>query len=514
MSVPPSAGRRTAWIFLLFQALYGLTSSGNVFRAPDEFEVYFQAEHLIDAGDLSVPQTLAIRQPKVVDGQAAGSEPMFFGKIGRDGKPYAPYGPAAAILALPHHLFGRAVAAIAGVPRAPLPGGIPWLVVVGGLTMLATATAGALTVAGFHRGALALGAAPSDALRLSLLLGGATVLWPFSTNFFSEAYQAAALIWAAVFLLERRLTIVAAALLGLAALTKVTSLIFLPAFAIAVLADRTAAPDNRAKAAVAIVAAAAIAVAIHLTWNVYRFGDAFDFGYDWSETIPQLPARAFLIPDIPRGLAVLLLSPGKSLLLWAPPLILAFASLRAFWNAHRAPALGVLVAFVSGLLFYAAYLFPEGGYAHGPRNLVPIVPLLLLPASSRRWSARSLALVGAVGFVVALSATAVSYLDDQNIGSDLGSGARTVYYERISPPPGRVWNRYRLDYLPFVATLGAPGWVDAPVLGQGPDYFPLHLLQARRQLPNGGTIPIWLIGLLPIGWLTLLIGSAVGVYRY
>src|SRR3982751_6771739 len=91
--------RRTMWLlFLFFQALYALTSSGNAFRVPDEFEVYFQAEHLVDAGDLSVPQTLAIT--------SANGESIFFGNVGRDGRPYAPYGPLAAVLALPHHLLG------------------------------------------------------------------------------------------------------------------------------------------------------------------------------------------------------------------------------------------------------------------------------------------------------------------------------------------------------------------------------------------------------------------------
>ena len=79
-------------LFVFFQALYALTSSGNAFRIPDEFEVYFQAEHLIDAGDLSVPQATEMK--------------VFFGKVGVDGKPYAPYGPLAAVLALPHHLAG------------------------------------------------------------------------------------------------------------------------------------------------------------------------------------------------------------------------------------------------------------------------------------------------------------------------------------------------------------------------------------------------------------------------
>src|SRR5438046_1712788 len=82
------SGRTTILLFVFFHALYALTSSGNAFRIPDEFEVYFQTEHLVDAGDLSIPQTLAIRQPKIVGGAVAGSEPIFYGKFGVDGRPY------------------------------------------------------------------------------------------------------------------------------------------------------------------------------------------------------------------------------------------------------------------------------------------------------------------------------------------------------------------------------------------------------------------------------------------
>src|SRR5262249_10542657 len=76
------AGRTTLLLFVFFQALYALTSSGNAFRIPDEFEVYFQTEHLVDDGDLSIPQTLAIRQPKIVNGSVVGTEPIFYGKFG------------------------------------------------------------------------------------------------------------------------------------------------------------------------------------------------------------------------------------------------------------------------------------------------------------------------------------------------------------------------------------------------------------------------------------------------
>jgi len=153
-------------LFILFQALYALTSSGNAFRTPDEFEVYFQTEHLIDAGDLSVPQANEIRQPVVVDGKVVGTQSVFFGRLGIDGKPYAPYGPFAAVLAVPHHLAGRALAAMMGIPRVPRAQGLAWVIVVGGITMLATATAAALAVVGFYRASLALGTPDRTALLL------------------------------------------------------------------------------------------------------------------------------------------------------------------------------------------------------------------------------------------------------------------------------------------------------------------------------------------------------------
>jgi hypothetical protein len=293
----------------------------------------------------------------------------------------------------------------------------------------------------------------------------------------------------------------------------VTSLVFMPAFVVAVLVDRSSEWEPRAKAALAIAIGIGVAAAGHALWTDVRFGSAFDFGYDWSETVPQLPARAFAAADIPRGLVVLLLTPGKSLFLWAPPLVLAVAAFPRVWRSHRASAAGGATAAACGLLFYAAYLFPEGGYAHGPRNLVPIVPLLLLPATARRWRRPSIVACGLVGAAIAVLATSVSYLDDQNIGGDLASGARTVYYERVEPGPGRAWNRYRLDYLPFVATISSPGWTHAPVLGQGPDYFPLHLAQARRQLPGGTQIPPWAPWAVAVWWTALVAVAATAVRR-
>lgn len=501
-------------LFVFFQALYAFTSSGNAFRIPDEFEVYFQTEHLIDAGDLSVPQAVAIRQ---------GSQSMFFGKVGNDGKPYAPYGPLAAVLAVPHHLAGRAMAAMLGIQRVPREQGLAWVIFVGGVTMLATATAAALTVVGFHRAAIAMGTAPPMALLLSIVLGGGTVLWPYATSMFSEAFLAAAFMWAAVLLLESRTAssaaknvAIAAALIVIAGLTKVTSLIVAPAFVVAILAERSIDRAHRRRAAIAVGAAIALAAALQLAWNAYRFGSPFELGYDWSETIPSLPARAFSIGEIPFGLAVLLFAPGKSLFVWAPILVVAMLNGSATWIRDRALAIGLLTAAVIGLLVYAAYLFPEGGYAHGPRHLVPIVPLLALAAAGPATRAQRRSLIyacAAAGFVVAALATRVSYLEDQVMRRDQLGRPIANYYEQITPAPGRPSNRYRLDYIPFVTAMKTPGWSQSPNIGQGPDYFYKHLEQARRQLPDGRAIPASLPGIWAGVWALIAIGAAASFVR-
>jgi len=520
----PRTGRTALLLFVLFQALYALTSSGNAFRVPDEFEVYFQTEHLVDAGELSVPQTLVIRQPSVVNGRVVGSEPIFYGRFGIDRRPYAPYGPFSAFLAVPHHLIARAVARLAGIPRKPLPGGLAWVFFVGGLTMLSSATGAALAVAGFHQAAISLKAQPRTALLLSLMLGGATVLWVYGTSFYTEGWQAAFFIWTAALILGARdsrrhaeLKVVGAALLLTAVgITKVTSLIFAPGFVLAVLADRGLDSRTRLRVAIALLVGIAAAVAIHLAWNAHRFGDPFDFGYDAAETIPQMPPQPFRLADVPRGLVVLLATPGKSLLLWAPVLLLAAASAKEFWRREPAIAAALGVTLATGLVFYASYLFPEAGYSHGPRQLVPLVPLLLLPAVARpidSWSRSALIVCSVVGFSIALLATSVSFLEDQGIGSDLGAGARLAYYDRVDPPPGRQWNRYRLGYIPFLRTLSSGQWPSDDALGHGLDYFPHHLARARRELPGGTAIPAWTIWALPLFWLALFGATAAALVR-
>lgn len=508
-------------LFVFFQALYALTSSGNVFRVPDEFEVYFQTEHLIDAGDLSVPQAAAMRRPIIVRGRMVGEESIFFGRVGIDGKPYAPYGPLVAVLAVPHHLAGRGLAAMIGIPRLARGESSAWAFFVGGITMLASATAAALAVVGFHRASIALGTPVRTALLLSMLLGGATVLWPYGTSLFSEAFVAASLIWAAAFLIEARAAkrpmphvVLAAALIVVAGLTNVASMVFAPAFVAAILAERSIAPGRRWQIASIVGGAIVLAAALHLGWNEYRFGSPFEFGYDWNRRIRVLPPRLFAIDEMPRGVAVLLFAPGKSLFVWAPMLVLSLLNAPATWRRDRALAIGLLATLVIGLPVFGAYLFPEGGFAHGPRLLVPIVPLLALAAAgpaSRVHATPLLAACAVVGVLMALPATAVSSLEDQALRFDQKREPVPGYYEVTDAAPGRPRIRYRFAHIPFWTAISTEGWVSSPLIGQGPDYFFIHLQQGREDLRDGKAIPEALQWIWPVMWFVIGLTAAAVV---
>src|SRR5262249_27235610 len=211
-------------------------------------------------------------------------------------------------------------------PRMPLPAGIAWEFLVGGLTALAMAFAAALAVVGFFRACLALGASGQDARRLAIVLRSCTIPWPYATALYCEALLAAAFIWAAAFLLEvlpaeggsrvgsdfSRKIGAAAVVIALAIVTKPTAIVIAPAFVVAVLFDRRGNRRDRTTVASALSVAIAVGASVHIVWNVARFGSPLDFGYNLAGMIPQLPARPFLPEEIPRGLFLQLFTPGKS----------------------------------------------------------------------------------------------------------------------------------------------------------------------------------------------------------
>ncbi|HVP39859.1 MAG TPA: hypothetical protein VMS93_11825, partial [Candidatus Saccharimonadales bacterium] len=286
--------------------------------------------------------------------------------------------------------------------------------------------AAALTCRAFLGLALELGAPPRRALLATALLALATPVWAYSKTFLTEPFSCFLLLagFAAAFRFRLRGELRQAGWAGLAAGAAVLfkAALALPALALAgyflfAVAERAraagpaatggpdapaaAAPRGAGPAAALGVAAAPIlaCAALLLYSNHARFGRWLESGYGFEQT-----AAAYGTPFY-VGLYGQLLSAGKGLVWFAPPLLLLAAAWRPFARAHRAEAWTLAGAFLSSLLLTSSFRAWAGDGSWGPRYLVPFVPLLMLPVAAalgrpagpglRRW-AWGLLLVGAL----------------------------------------------------------------------------------------------------------------------
>jgi hypothetical protein len=113
-----------------------------------------------------------------------------------------------------------------------------------------------------------------------------------------------------------------------------------------------------------------------LAWlNYSRFGSFFATGYS-----DQPEGIKFLIPV--EGLGGFLFTPGKSIFLYSPILILGVAALPTFYREERRLAAGILLGAGAFLLFESSWQNWEGGWCWGPRHVIQLTPLLLLPAGA------------------------------------------------------------------------------------------------------------------------------------
>jgi hypothetical protein len=94
--------------------------------------------------------------------------------------------------------------------------------------------------------------------------------------------------------------------------------------------------------------------------------------------VPAVYGGSFSTP-LPNGLYGLLLSPGKSLFVYNPFLLLAIPGAVALWRRDRAATALLVMLMAARALLYARWSDWAGGVSWGPRFLMPAVgPLALL----------------------------------------------------------------------------------------------------------------------------------------
>jgi hypothetical protein len=251
-------------------------------------------------------------------------------------------------------------------------------------------------------------------LGVALLYGFGTLAWVYSNILFSEPLVALATVVAVLGLLRfrhegsHRWLAATGGAVALAVLGRTDSVVvtMLPLSGFALVAVLRASPSwrvrVRALAAYGLPVAAAILIVLGYDW--IRYGSGLRTGY-------LVPGAGFTFPFV-WGFLGLLASPGAGLFVFTPVLTLAVLGFPGFVRRHASAAslVGCLVG--ARLLFYASWWGWDGGDSWGPRFLVPVLPLLILPLVfvPRRVALRpAISVLAAISIAIEVLGQLVSY---------------------------------------------------------------------------------------------------------
>lgn len=344
---------------------------------------------------------LAVAQSIVHDGSLA--VPPELGVPGHDGVThYSKYGLLLPLLSVVPVALAQPVGAVSGRVE---------LVEAAAAASLMPLIAGALVAALYLLGRRLGAPRPAAGLVAAGTVLG-TYLLPYGRDFFAEPLVALGV----VVMVERALAgraLQAGTALALAVLARPQSAAFAP-----LLLWFVAMRGGDVGAIVRTLAPLAIAALVTAAYNLHRFGDALEFGY-------RPPADPGFTTPVLDGAGGLLLSAEKSVVLFAPAIVLVPLALVVLWRRDRAATALLLALFGVTFVLAATWWSWMGGWSWGPRLLIPGVALVLVAVAPwigtnrRRWNLA--AALFALGFVLSFSAVlapAGTQLVDQAPGTD------------------------------------------------------------------------------------------------
>jgi hypothetical protein len=378
---PPFA-RLTLWLFLSLLVLYVIVTRGH-FWSTDEVAVYQQTRSLWEHGDLFTP-------------------PLPNSLPGRGGRYYAVYGAGQSLLALPLYGLGKATRlCLEGM------GAQAWIETIAGrvigdspdrrwggdVEIFFVNLFNAITVAAlasvFFVFSLRLGARPKWVLAATLILALTSHIAGFGAGFFQHGAESLFVLCSLYFLFcdsrspNRRDRLLGGIAAGAMLLVRINTGVLLPALTVYLcwnswkrlpgdhLPRRLAAAVRQCLPFLIPVAAGILLVAAINDW---KFGE-FSIRGAYAHTIP------FNTPLL-VGLYGNLFSVGQSILLFSPVLALAPFYFQPFARRYRAEAAVIIAMAASSLLLDSKIYLWHGQWCFGPRYLVHIVPLLLLPLAA------------------------------------------------------------------------------------------------------------------------------------
>ncbi len=359
--------------FLCFLLFYGITARGKL-QASDEAAVFASGISLATSGHLAIDQLRPLQAH------------VNIGAEGPDGHLYTKYFPGNVFtVALIYKLTARAddQPYIWSIEIAPSATGAWWALRVNAFWGALGMTALLFLVRRYFGW--------RTAIITVVLIGTCSDWWYQSRGLYSEVAAGALLIASMHFALSDS-PYRSAAALALSILFRPTNLIAAPFWMIA--------SWHKGKSALsAFVIMGSLALLAIYNWA--RFGSPLNFGY---------PEGNLNVPFL-TGLHAMFLSPGRSLFVYSPILLLAIPGIWIFFKRDR--RLTVLCLFV--VLGYAAVVASWGplgwGLSWGMRLMTPILPVLgFLMAGTidyvfrNKWAIIVPVALGLIGFAIQIAA--------------------------------------------------------------------------------------------------------------
>ena len=515
-------GRR---LFVFFLSLYILTAAGYL-ASGDEETMYRVSRNLAWGQTLSISQEYLVLPPLSTAGFVP-TRPFFLETTsitpGRFDSLYSRSFLGQSLLSLP--LFNVGIILDNLWPTWPQLG-----------SRLAVSMLNPILLAGtawllFHF-IVSLGYSPRLAVIISLAFGLTTMAWPYINTFYPQPATGFCLLLTAFVFQQWYVSREArwgwwlGLGLGMAALIRSTVLIVLPPLALLMFLnsrDWTERFRVAWRAGIPLV----ISIGLSLFYNWLRFDSPFDSGYyEVAWTTPLL-----------LGLYGLLFSSGKGIFLYTPLLLLALGALPLFFKQHRSLAWLITLWWLAYLAFYAPYNFWTGGFNWGPRFLLPLVAVSLLPCATLLHDPKTrlvlplFIVLAGLGLLIQFPAVVsdhARYLVEQEQTGDEKFYDRTIFIPTYSPIVQQprmmlaVWRNFRQPDRRAALTQILQG-VDLP-----PADSPANRDSAQRilqtnvirlnlpaiwwlHLPLWG-VPGWLIAALVAPWGGLLLWSAWGLW--
>lgn len=377
-------------VFLIVVSICGLTSGGHVY-VRDGAAMYMMSNQLLETGQIDVP----LHQNTVG------------GKFGPDGRYFMPFGFLQPVFGMPFIYFGKILASKFSVQYLTF-FAATWLnwIMTG---LLATLVFGISRLWQLSR---------LQALAAAFTIVMASPFWVYSQTFFAEPMAGLFTLASFALLLISKdvrhpvLPIICAGILA-GTITWLRPLcgLIIPVLVVYILLcennRKNPSVIRAVKHLVAFGIPTSMGIAGYLTYNYYRFGSILETGYD---KLPDGSSRSFTLPPL-YGAKVLLCSPGKSIFIFFPVLILMPVGI--FLMIKTARKAEVITITISGLLYLvvlSSWSRVEGGVTWGPRLVLPVLPLLfliLLPIFKSRQRAIRFTLIALICLGVGLQGLGV-----------------------------------------------------------------------------------------------------------